>query len=163
MSNVTEPIVCTSCGAVNTEGAFCINCGTALPTAPAAQPQTYQPTYTQPAYQPAPTVVTPVPIQEPPATTQVNGIKGYNSKWNYTPIKPWGYFGLNILFSIPLVGLVFLLVFSLGGTKKINLRNYARSYFCGLLLVLIVVILLLIFGSALMAYIGDFSFDYSLF
>ena len=40
----------------------------------------------------------------------------------YKPITMWGYFGYEILFSIPCIGLVLLLVFSFGGTKNINLN-----------------------------------------
>ena len=57
---------------------------------------------------------------------------------SYRPISAWGYFGYNLLFSIPIIGFILLLVFALGGTANINLRNYARSFFCGLLLILIV-------------------------
>ena len=52
----------------------------------------------------------------------------------FKPLGAWAYFGYNILFSIPLVGFILLLVFSLGGTRNINLRNYARSFFCLLLI-----------------------------
>lgn len=59
----------------------------------------------------------------------------YNNNINnipeeYKPISMWGYFGYQLLFSIPCVGIICLLIFSLGGTKNINLKNYARSYFC---------------------------------
>ena len=47
----------------------------------------------------------------------------------YRPISMWGYFGYQILFAIPCVGLIMLLVFSFGGTKNKNLKNFARSYF----------------------------------
>ena len=60
----------------------------------------------------------------------------------YRPISMWGYFGYELLFSIPVVGFILLIVFSVGGTRNINLRNFARSYFC-LLLILVVLILLL--------------------
>lgn len=30
----------------------------------------------------------------------------------YKPISAWGYFGYNILFSIPIIGFIFLIVFS---------------------------------------------------
>lgn len=74
---------------------------------------------------------------------------------DYTPLSMWVYLGYQILFSIPCVGFIFLLVFSLGGTKNINLRNFARSYFC-FLLVLIVFSLLLgscgLVGTALSSY-----------
>lgn len=51
----------------------------------------------------------------------------------------WGYFGYEILFSIPIIGFIFILVFSFGGTNNINLRNFARSYFCVLIILLIIV------------------------
>ena len=65
----------------------------------------------------------------------------------YKPISMWGYFGYELLFSIPCVGLILLLVFSFGGTQNVNLKNFARSYFC-LLIIAVVLILILagIFG-----------------
>lgn len=60
----------------------------------------------------------------------------------------WGYFGYEILFSIPIVGFILLLVFSFGGTKNVNLRNFARSYFCLLILVVIFAIMVAIIGGA---------------
>ena len=48
----------------------------------------------------------------------------------YRPISMWGYFGLEILFSIPVVGFIILVVFALGGTRNVNKKNFARSYFC---------------------------------
>lgn len=65
----------------------------------------------------------------------------------YQPISAWGYFGWNILFCIPCVGFIFLLVFALGGTKNINLRNYARSFFCIMLVMLIITIIIAIFSA----------------
>ena len=67
---------------------------------------------------------------------------------NYKPISPWTYFLLNIVFAIPLIGLIVLIVMALGGTDNINKRNYARSFFCRLL---IAIIFLLIFGAAIIA------------
>ncbi len=57
----------------------------------------------------------------------------------YKPITMWGYFGYEILFSIPLVGFILLLVFAFGGTKNVNLKNFARSYFCYTIIVLILI------------------------
>jgi len=56
----------------------------------------------------------------------------------YTPISMWGYFGYELLFSIPLVGFILLVVFAITA-KNVNLRNFARSYFCFLILILIFV------------------------
>ena len=66
----------------------------------------------------------------------------------YRPISRWGYFGYEILFSIPIVGFILLLVFSFGGTKNVNLRNFARSYFCFLIVVVILVIIIAVIGGA---------------
>ncbi|MBO5475074.1 MAG: ABC transporter permease [Bacilli bacterium] len=66
----------------------------------------------------------------------------------YKPISMWGYFGYQILFAIPIIGFILLLVFALGGTKNINLKNFARSYFCLFIIVIVILILLTIFGAA---------------
>lgn len=56
--------------------------------------------------------------------------------------------GYEILFSIPIVGFIVLLVFSFGGTKNVNLRNFARSYFCFLIVIVIFAIIVAIIGGA---------------
>lgn len=55
----------------------------------------------------------------------------------FKPLGAWAYFGFSLLFAIPVIGWIVLLVFALGGTANLNLRNYARSYFCALLVMLI--------------------------
>ncbi len=65
----------------------------------------------------------------------------------YKPLGAWAYFGWNLLFAIPLVGFILLIVFACGATSNINLRNYARSYFCALLIVLIILIVFLIIAA----------------
>ena len=67
----------------------------------------------------------------------------------YKPISAWGYFGYQLLFSIPCVGFILLCVFALGGTKNINLKNFARSYFCLLLLCLIIGVIVFILAAVL--------------
>lgn len=67
----------------------------------------------------------------------------------YRPISMWGYFGYQILFSIPCVGFIVLLVFAFGGTKNVNLKNFARSYFCfTIILVVLVVLFTIAFGGS---------------
>lgn len=61
------------------------------------------------------------------------------------PLSPWAYFGLQLLFAIPVVGFVFLIVFSCSGAN-INRRNFARSYWCGLLIAAIAVIVMVLFA-----------------
>ena len=60
----------------------------------------------------------------------------------YRPISMWGYFGLEILFSIPVIGFIFLVVFALGGTKNVNKKNFARSYFCFVIIIVIILAVL---------------------
>ena len=62
-------------------------------------------------------------------------------------LSPWAYFGLKILFAIPLVGFILLIVFSLDNSH-LNRRNFARSYWCDLILGIVVTVLLFILLSA---------------
>ena len=55
---------------------------------------------------------------------------------SYRPISGWGYFWLTVLYAIPVLGWLFLL-FNAIGAKNRNGRNFARSYFCALLIALI--------------------------
>lgn len=59
----------------------------------------------------------------------------------YRPLSPWAYFGYGLLFLIPVVGLILLIVFSFAG-GNVNRRNFARSYWCSLILVLAIVLIL---------------------
>ena len=61
----------------------------------------------------------------------------YTGPEQYRPLSPWAYFGYSLLFSIPVIGLIFLLIYSFDDSR-INRRNYARSYFCVIALVLII-------------------------
>lgn len=72
-------------------------------------------------------------------SNQLNNDQLNNIPEEYRPISMWGYFGYELLFSIPCVGFILLLVFSLGGAKNVNVRNFARSYFCYLIIVAVLV------------------------
>ena len=67
----------------------------------------------------------------------------------YKPISMWGYFGYELLFSIPCVGFIVLLVFAFGGNKNINVRNFARSYFCLFLIGLVITLIVFLFAAIL--------------
>ena len=72
-----------------------------------------------------------------------------NIPYEYKPISMWGYFGYELLFSIPFIGFILLLVFSFGGTKNINLKNFARSYFCfSIIVIIFIAIIFLLYGSS---------------
>ena len=77
----------------------------------------------------------------------------------YRPLSAWAYFGYNLLFSIPLIGFILLIIFSFD-SSNINRRNYARSFFCGLLISLIFIIIMIAFLVALGASISIESFDF---
>ena len=116
---------CSNCGKPLPEGAHvCPECGTPVSGGASASYQ-YQPHFTE---------------------------DNIPDEWK--PISMWGYFGYEILFSIPLVGLILLIVFSVGGTKNRNLRNFARSYFCFLIIVLVIV-------AIIMATSGAYSVSHS--
>lgn len=107
-------MTCPTCGAEIPENAIsCTFCGTAF--------EYYTPAAPVPPVQPAYNPVTPAP--------------------EVKLLGPWGYFGLQLLFAIPLVGFILLIVFSFDNSN-LNRRNFARSYWCGLLLSVIIAIVL---------------------
>ena len=78
-----------------------------------------------------------------------------NIPYEYEPISMWGYFGYEILFSIPIIGFIMLLIYAFGGTRNINLRNFARSYFCLFIIAMIIfIIFFVIYGAS---YIDNYN------
>ena len=68
---------------------------------------------------------------------------------DYKPISMWGYFGYEVLFSIPIIGFICIIIFSAGGTRNKNLTNFARSRLCILILVLAIFgIMFFVVGTA---------------
>ena len=58
----------------------------------------------------------------------------------YRPLSPWAYFGYQILFALPIIGIILLIFYSLSDSN-INRRNFARSYFCVYVLAIVIVII----------------------
>ena len=58
----------------------------------------------------------------------------------YKPLGAWAYFGYSILFAIPFIGFICLIVFACSSSNIVR-RSYARSFFCGYLIVAIVFII----------------------
>ena len=58
---------------------------------------------------------------------------------NVRPISPWHYFGLSLLYAIPIVGFIILVINSLRHGNNVNVRNYSRSYFCITVIALVIV------------------------
>ncbi len=63
----------------------------------------------------------------------------------YRVLSPWAYFGYNLLFAIPIAGLICAIIFAFDDSN-LNRRNYARSFFCGLVLAVILCIVFIILG-----------------
>ena len=80
----------------------------------------------------------------------------YNGPEQFRPLSPWAYFGYGLLFAVPLIGLIFLVIYAFDDSQ-INRRNYARSYFCGIVFALIVfgVIMATGFAAGLFSAIAD--------
>ena len=125
---------CVSCGATLADHVkFCTICGTPVQKEAPAAPVVDAPPV-------APVVVMPQPQQK--------------------LLGPWAYFGLQLLFSIPLVGFICLIVFSLDDSN-LNRRNFARSYWCGLIIGLVLIIALVVLilatgaGAAVLSALED--------
>ena len=61
------------------------------------------------------------------------------------PLNAWEYFGYAILYMVPVIGWIFLIIFTFS-TSNYNRRSFTRSYWCGLILVLIVVTFMALLG-----------------
>ena len=88
-----------------------------------------------------PPVVTPVSVPEQPVRSQITVD---DLPEHLRPLSPWSYFGLQILYSIPIVGFIFLIIFSFK-KSNINRRNFTRSYWCGLIIAGAILAIILIF------------------
>lgn len=61
----------------------------------------------------------------------------YAGPEQFRPLSAWAYFGYSILFVIPIIGWIFLIVFTFSG-KNYNRRSFARSYWCSIIVLAIV-------------------------
>lgn len=76
----------------------------------------------------------------------------------YAPLSPWAYFGYEILFAIPLVGLICLIIFSFNNSN-INRRNFARSFFCVYVIAIIIIVIVVVVAGGSLAAIFAGSLD----
>ena len=113
---------------------FCTACGTQLTVNAPAAPVV-----------PAPPVPKPMTKEELPSQFRV--------------LSPWAYFGLQILYGIPIVGFIFLLIHTFS-SANLNRRSFARSYWCALILVALVAIVVAVIAvttGLLLTPVQDFS------
>ncbi len=81
------------------------------------------------------------------APSPVTEITAENLPEHLRPLSPWAYFGLQLLYSIPVVGFIFLIIFSFK-KSNINRRNFTRSYWCVYIIVIaVLVIFSVLFGE----------------
>lgn len=131
---------CPNCGKEIADGAkFCGSCGTKIEPAPKQEQPKAEPLKAQP--------VQPTPPPQPERIYVQTAITEASLPSRYKPLSPWAYFGYALLFEIPIVGFVFLIVFSFS-KSNINRRNFARSYWCVLILCVIIVMILCIIALA---------------
>lgn len=125
-------MICKNCGIeISDDSKFCVGCGIAIE---------------QPVVEAQPVAAEPVVIQ--PVYQEVNAKKEISADDLPDHLKPlgaWSYFGLKLLFSVPIVGFVFLIVFTFS-RGNLNRRSFARSYWCNALVVAIIVVLFLLFA-----------------
>ncbi len=133
--------ICKQCGSEIIEGKkFCTECGASaaeavekeIPKADNTQKYTY--TQTQQAY-------TPQPQYADPDAPPPKGSK-------YEPISTKEFIGISLLMLIPIVNIVLLIVWALGGCRKINKRNMARA---SLIMMVVVFIISFLVGIAVKA------------
>ena len=140
-------MICPNCGSEAGANRFCPQCGNALPEAPVRQtvPPSYPTTpQTAPVYASAP--VAPQPAA--PVYRSSADVRPEDLPPQYRPLSAWAYWGLGLLFTVPIVGFIFLIVFSFS-RANINRRSFARSYFCWMLLIAIVLTVFLLAGGSL--------------
>lgn len=122
-------MICKNCGTeLKGDAKFCLGCG-----APVEAPV-------------VPPVVPPIPPVPPvPNVVIQNSVpQGEDSlPEKYRPLGAWAYFGLQILFAIPVVGFIFLIIFSCS-SGNINRRNFARSYWCSLVIVAVIALIVIL-------------------
>lgn len=139
-------VYCSHCGAPIPEGAkFCTSCGqaadgaTVLVDGPAPTPPRPAPAYTPPS---PPAYTPPAPAAGPDLPPP----KGSR----YAPVSTLGFVGTLLLLCIPLLNLVLLVVWALGGCRNVNRRNLARAI---LILAVVAIVLNLLLAPLLIEYL----------
>ncbi len=107
---------------------------TPAPIAETAQVYAAAPIYTPPVQ----------PTYIPPTPSAKKIITEADLPEQYRPLGAWSYFGLQMLFAVPIVGLVFLIIFTFK-RDNLNRRAFARSYWCALMIVGILLAVALVF------------------
>ena len=145
---------CPSCNLELGENAkFCPICGaTVIKPAPVEiTPEPAEIPVEQPIFKAPPKPAVEQPVFQAPVQPTYQA-PAAPAKPEQKLMGPWAYIGWQILFSIPMVGFILLIVFSFDNSN-LNRRNFARAYWCALLLavilIIVVVVLLVVAGVSL--------------
>ena len=86
-----------------------------------------------------------------------------NENNQYRLLSPWAYVGYGILFTLPVIGWILAIVFALNA-DNLNRRNFARGYWCGVLVAVIVVVILsiagMVMGVSIMDGFSSYQYNY---
>ena len=171
---------CIECGAEQTRpepvtvAASATQEATVKEEKPEAQQQPFAPTYAepQPEFSQPYTVYEQagVPNMPPPMYQSPQGFPpAYNeeprpmSGGKYSVVGTGTYFGLMILFSIPVIGFIACIIFACGAGKNENIRNFARAKLIwsliSLVITVILTVVLVVFSIEFANYSNSAQFD----
>ena len=133
------------------------------PTAPADTPQPMpEPSAPeQPKPQSVPIQPTAQSQDQRPSVTQIEASTVVTKPEKVDPLPVWKFIGILILQSIPIIGLVMILVWSFSGSFNRNTRNYARAVFIlGLIGFILSVVFIVLNLTVIMQIVENFNSDY---
>ena len=105
---------CKECGKPLNDGvAFCTECGVSLDEVKKQEPVIVK--------KPQPPPPAPQPTYAPPASAPV--VQEESSK----PVSTFGFFGMMLLFMLPIVGQIAMLIMAFAPRNK-NIKSFARAY-----------------------------------
>ena len=149
---------CTSCGAtLDDDKKFCTECGTSVNEAPAGAAPPPPPPQAAPQPQAAPVYAQTDTATMPPPQSAYQPAAAYGGDMapakgsKYEPITTGGYIGIMLLMCIPVVGQILMIIWALGGCRKINKRNLARA---SLIMMVVALVISFILGLVLKSLFG---------
>lgn len=82
-----------------------------------------------------------------------------NENNQYRLLSPWVYVGYGLLFTLPVIGWILAIVFALND-DNLNRRNFARGYWCMVLVVVILSIAGMVMGVSIMDGFSSYQYNY---
>lgn len=82
-----------------------------------------------------------------------------NENNQYRLLSPWACVGYGILFTLPVIGWILAIVFALND-DNLNRRNFARGYWCMVLVVVILSIVGMVMGVSIMDGFSSYQYNY---